>query len=389
MLQVISGFTLTQVPTKAFPNRTSVYSFDFANEIEVFTSWKNITDTATIKFPKNIYIYDSSTGKSTSLEGQNITSGSTGTPFVLRGDQVSITVGYIADSNAAPVTNVIFNGYVAEINNKMPIELKCEDNMFALKQLQATGSTNGIYNDPATAKTMLTDLLSKTNFTVNDNQMNMSLGSFTIKNESVAQVIDRLRKNYKLECYFRGNELRASMIAYYYGDATNYTLNFQYNVISDSLEYKRAAETNIAVTAYSYLEQDDEDSANLYGDTKTTVQRIEYTAQSQPNSDIEIGENQVIYFPNTSMNDLQVCAKARLNRINVDGWIGKVTTFGLPYIKHGDSVTLVDTVLPERAGTYMVKSVKTTMSLSGGLRQEVELDMRIDNLSPSEIALGL
>jgi len=45
--------------------------------------------------------------------------------------------------------------------------------------------------------------------------------------------------------------------------------------------------------------------------------------------------------------------------------------------------------LPERAGTYMVKSVKTTMSLSGGLRQEVELDMRIDNLSPSEIALGL
>jgi hypothetical protein len=237
---------------------------------------------------------------------------------------------------------------------------------------------------------MLLDLLNTTSFTVNDNNMNMALDSnFTLGNKSVAQVINDLRKNYKLECYFRGDELRVAMIVYYPGDAVNSTLDFQYNVITDSLEYKRAIDTNIAVTAYSYNPVAATGS-NVFGkSSKTSNQRIFYTAQSLQDEDIEIGENQTIYFPNASMSDLQTNAQMRLNRVNVDGWVGKVTTFGLPYIKHGDSVTLVDSILPEREGTYMVKSVKTTMSISGGLRQEVELDMRIDELSQDDINAGL
>ena len=49
-------------------------------------------------------------------------------------------------------------------------------------------------------------------------------------------------------------------------------------------------------------------------------------------------------------------------------------------MNHGDQVTLVDSVLPERNGTYLVRSVTTNFGLRG-YRQRVELDIRLDGPS--------
>ena len=45
-----------------------------------------------------------------------------------RGDKIKIIAAY------HPNETVIFTGYIAKINNNVPIELLCEDEMFLLKQ---------------------------------------------------------------------------------------------------------------------------------------------------------------------------------------------------------------------------------------------------------------
>ena len=66
-----------------------------------------------------------------------------------------------------------------------------------------------------------------------------------------------------------------------------------------------------------------------------------------------------------------------LNRVSYEGWRGSFTTFGLPMVKHGYSVSIIDNILPERNGTYMVKQVNTSFGVDG-FRQEIYLDLRID-----------
>ncbi len=379
MLQVVTSFEITQVTPFNGTARSKIINFDFAAEIEVFSSWKNLTDTAVVKFPKNIYVLDKSANKVISLEKQNITQAGTTAPLVLRGDQITITAGYISDSDGIVRTNTIFSGYITEINNRMPIELRCEDNMFALKQLAATPAT---YQSPDNVRDVLQQQIGS-QFTVDDLGQHVDVGTLSVANGSVAQIIDTLRNNYQLECYFKDDTLRVGTVVYYpynisdAGGAENpWIMDFQYNVISDSLEYKRANTIKLGVDAHSYYTE--------VVNGKNKNKRIcVFVGQKD-------GEVQNAFYPNTSdVSKLTTLAKGRLNRINVDGWSGKLTTFGLPFIQHGDAVKLVDKVIPERVGTYMVKSVKTTMSISGGLRQEIELDMRVDELNPSDVNNGL
>ena len=54
-------------------------------------------------------------------------------------------------------------------------------------------------------------------------------------------------------------------------------------------------------------------------------------------------------------------------------------TFGIPYVRHGDNVDILDAIIPERNGRYKVKSVQYSGGVIG-LRQEIELDYLITRL---------
>ena len=71
--------------------------------------------------------------------------------------------------------------------------------------------------------------------------------------------------------------------------------------------------------------------------------------------------------------------------IKYEGFRGTVTTFGLPFTKHGDSLQLINAIVPELGGTYLVKSVKTIFG-QGGYRRIHELDLRIDGLSSTQLS---
>jgi hypothetical protein len=121
-----------------------VFHFSFVNNIEVSSSWKNLTDTAKIKFPKNVFInFADGTNRKLSLKDTpqfiNGRQSNNDAPFVLRGDKIEIQASYIyIDRNGKeiiPEPDIIFSGYIVKVLNKMPIELDCEDNMYQLKQI--------------------------------------------------------------------------------------------------------------------------------------------------------------------------------------------------------------------------------------------------------------
>ena len=66
---------------------------------------------------------------------------------------------------------------------------------------------------------------------------------------------------------------------------------------------------------------------------------------------------------------------------------GKFKTFGLPFVKHGDYVDIIDPVLPERNGRYVVKGVGYEGGING-LRQEIELDYLIGRLDETGKFIG-
>ena len=411
MLRVLSKITFVQQPTTAFPTRNKTLIFNFVNTYEAENSWKDLTDKAKIILPKNIYVQDS-TGKLVSLgapigipDNVNIGGFSSTVPYFLRGDRVTIENGYAyfdARGNEVFPTNQIFDGYISKVTSKKPIELECEDNMWKLKQIMAK---NKVY--PAkqfTLEGILKDMLQGSGFTVNV-LTDTSFGDFRTQNETVAEVLARLRKDYHFESYFRGTELRCGSLVYVEQDAIDdgiKTFQFQRNIISDDLDYRRRDDIDLSAIAYS-INKKELQVRTQSGDVKTKRERLEVLVIIRPDGTVAktprppgqkadfapstAGERRTLYFWNvTDINTLGSLAANELTKYYYTGFRGKFTTFGLPFVRQGDNVDILDPVLIERSGRYKVKSVKYSGGV-GGLRQVIELDYLITRLDPKGNAI--
>lgn len=380
LLRLISKITITQQPTTEYPSRTKIYTFDFLNSFEASDGWEELTDTGKIIFPKNIYFKDE-TGASVSLFGKNIVSGQNTIPILLRGDKIKVELGYkyLTDQGEQTQMNEVFSGFISKIINKLPITLELEDNMWKLKQIQAPNKLfkASEYN----LQTIITELLTGTGFTIRTD-ITTSVGDFRTQNETVAQVLNRISNDYKIKAFFRGDVLTCSGLVYYPEDRKEIIFQFQENIISDNLEYRRKDDVRIGVKAYSIDEQELEETTKD-GKTKTKKKRLEAIVGPQD------GEIRTLFFWNVkTVAELKKQAESRLNRIYYEGFYGSFETFGLPFVSQGDAVILRDAILPERNGTYLVKKVEYTFG-QDGYRQNIYLDIRIDVLSDSEVGAGL
>lgn len=402
MLRPICQITITQQPVGDWPNRKASFSFDFINEIEADDSWEDLTNEAKLIIPRKMYF--NSGGKKITWFGKNLTGGNDTPPLILRGDKVEIQIGYkyFTGRTETSELNTVFSGFVSAINNSMPVEIKCEDEMYLFKQVSAS---NKLY--PAgknNLQIMLTGLLAKvnaakgTNFTAvttdpNNPTIQTNIGDFRTVGETVAQVLKRLEKDYRIESFIRGNELRCSGIVYYPQDRVNHIFGFQENIISDELEYRRLDDYSIGVKAYSVNEVELTETTST-GKKRTKKKRLSVFITKDSKGNIKQipedgfdGEKRTLYLWDVKTTDqLAKMAGERMNRLYYEGFFGKFTVFGLPYVKQGDTVQLRDNILPERNGTYMVKSVKYLFGYDIGIRQEIEVDIRIDQLQ-NNIAL--
>jgi hypothetical protein len=327
----------------------------------------------------------------------------------------------------------------------MPMEIECEDKMWLLKQAQCpnmlfqAGTNTSTYvngdgktisitsfdNKPWDTQSIITALLQNAyiqNYTngqasnpyikdvllpelSNINVINgeglsenisTNIGNFRTQNETICQVLMRLRKDFKLECFFRKNtktqkwnDLYVSGIVYYSQDyvdkATGKIIStaydFQQNIIDgNNLIYLRKDDVRLGIKAYS-VGKYELATTNSSGTKSTKSQRLEVNV-----GDLDGDIRTMFFFPKTDtskdldIENLKTLANQALIKLKYEGWRGTFMSFGLPYVQHGQAVTLKDNVIQERTGTYLVKGTNVTFG-QHGFRRKIDLHIRIDSVT--------
>lgn len=397
MLRCVTYITITQVPTLDFPDRKLVLFFDFVNEFTASDSWASLTNKGTIVLPKKIY-YKDKYGRQQPLEGTNKNIGgfSNPVPFFLRGDTVKIEAGYrYFNQSGSEVTDtsVMFTGYISKVSSKKPINLELEDNMWKLKQVQAIGGNNQFFSkNKYTVESMVKEMMVNSGLTFSVNTTtSTSVGDFLVQNETIAEVLARMQKEYGFMAYFRGNELRVGSFVYIESDAITNTFVFQQNIISDELDYQRKDDIVLSAVATNTIDELT-GKHTKDGQEKTKKKKLEVLVtfrNSNTKPEIYIaskgkpippntgGERRTLkFFGAKTTDELATLAANELRKYYYTGYKGKFTTFGIPFVKQGDNVVIQDPLLPERDGKYKVKSVEYKGGVSG-LRQVVTLDYKI------------
>jgi hypothetical protein len=391
MFRCLTNIVINQKPTLAFPLRSKILTFDFVTSFEASDGWRDLSNKGKVTIPKNLFYRDENNILQP-LFGNNVNIGgfSSAIPLFLRGDSISITSGYkYINSSGLEVPDVkkVFYGYISNVSPKIPIEIEIEDNMWALKQIAVSTHT---FLKTDTLNDILKFMLKGSVFTVNTLETT-TFGAFSIGNETVAQVLQRLQKEYHFEFYFRDNELRGGADVYVLSEALSQNFIFQNNIISDELAYKRKDDIVLSAIASNTLtERTGKFTKDGHAKTKQVRLEVLVTLFNNKQTIREIkrgdvvpendeGERRTFFFTGaTTIDELSSLALKQLNKYYYTGLRGKFLTFAIPYVRTGDIAIITNKKLPEQNGRYIIKSVKYTGGVAGG-RQEIELDYKLIN----------
>lgn len=301
------------------------YVFTNASEVAIKSSFENLTDTATITIARKL-----------KFDGQ-LLAGDSG--IFKRGDAVRISLGYDF------ANELIFSGYLVDIKPGSPLELRCEDEMFQLKKGAIKKTLPG-----ATLKSVLAFIAP--GYPIKS--VEADLGDFRIVNETPAQVLSRLRREYGFKSWFRDGTLYAGLAFWPELQATP-RFTFQKDIIEYDLTFQDKETVRVKVKAIS-MNRDN---------TKTEIEL------GDPD-----GEQRTLTYYNKSTADLNAAAKRDLEQFRFTGFRGSFKSFGTPVVKHGDKVELVDPIIPDRNGVYIAQSVETSFGMSG-YKQTIELGTKV------------
>lgn len=398
MLNLVSEITVEQQGNKRYPDRKQVYTFDFVHSFDMISTWENLTDTAQIVVPQKVY-FAQPDGQYVSWQGKNIGGSQLSPPVIMRGDKVTVSLGYeYYDINKrARVTemNVEFKGWVSKVQSKKPMTIHLADNMYKLQQIQAPTKVWKGY----TVQGVIREMLQGTGFTLKDMISGGPVETtvnppIVTQNQTVAQALEMITEHYKLECFFRGDTLYAAAFRYWPGEAKEHVFRFQQNIIEDDLNYVRVDDVVLGVQAYSFGKL--EAGVRKDGKPKTSLKRYECFGLYE-RGELKIldakpagweGELRTLNLPAESLSELKQLVEKNVWKLIYNGFEGSFTTFGLPSVDHGDNVILQDPILPDRNGTYKVKKVAKKFGVDG-YRQTVTVDLRVDTLTEAQINAGI
>lgn len=269
------------------------------------STWKNLTGTAEITLPRNIRDFDK----------MNISQ------IFKRGDQVIIYLGV----NGSLIEH--FKGYIISTSADIPVVIKCQDEMWKLKQLSVNISMNNCYL-PNLIKTIAPGY----EYSVSE----YKIGSVRFAKTTAAAVMQTLRDDFGIYCFFRNNTLCAGKI--YSDDSVTRNINLE-RIVSNNLTYKTKDEKSIKLTATS----------TLIGGDKLTVELGEKDGEPRDFS----------YFNITKKEDLKALAEKDFDKIMADGFEGDIEIFGAQEVTHGDKLNISSIIYPDRQGLYYADSVIT------------------------------
>lgn len=296
------------------------------------SSWETLTDTATLTFPRKV-----------EWQGKALATGAD--PLIKRGDPVTVELGYDYAGEQVFRANA-FTGYVTSIHATIPVTVECEDAAWLLKQITITKS----YKD-AEINTLLKDLLPSV---VHFESPQVRLGPFRISNATPAMVLDKIKDQYFLKSWFRTGKLYFGL-AYRAELQSKHTIRFDHDVVENDLKYVKEEDVKISLKVIS-VAPDNSRKEYQFGDPG--------------------GEVRTVYYYDKNAADVKLMGEQEIERLRYTGYRGTLTIFGQPFVQHGDVVTITDPFYPERDGSYLVKSVKTSFG-DGGYRQLITLDVKV------------
>lgn len=307
--------------------------------VKIKKGFSNLCNTADVVFPKNIAF--------TSQNEQKLTE------IIKHGSKITIALGY--DNN----NEMEFEGYVTQIQQTIPIRLSCEDEIYVLKRKTLKPKTFDNANLEDIVKYCTDGLgyqLEVTNGTV---------GKFNIEGSNVtaAKVLQYLKEKYGYSSYFVS--AKKLMVGFPFQiTPTNqvFVLDFGFNIKKNNLTYKSKDEVNITLKGISHRKG------------KEPV-KVEYNPKQLIDGD---GESRTIHC-NSNLSEAQILEQLKIEyeRVQVDGYTGTITHFGVPNLQTGDAVVFRDADFIDRKGKYLISDVDIDFGHSGGYSRTISITKKI------------
>jgi hypothetical protein len=311
--------------------RSETFTFPAVNKVTVARSFDKQTQTASVTLPRGIR-YD----KRKIYEGENA--------MMRRGDKIKIIAAYY------PNETVIFTGYISKINNNVPIEILCEDEMFLLKQTISPNLSYKSVDLNTFIGKMLTNI--KVPYKVD---LTAQLGQIRLQEVSIGKVLQVLRDQYGLFSFFVNGVLRVGL-PFYKDEAMKAVFLFE-KMVKDGMDLTYLKKDDVKIQVKGILIKNNDREEFIYGD---------------PSGDIR-----TVFQYGGTKSDLDMKCKSFLEQSNYTGYYGNFKTFLEPLVVPGDYAVIDSWKYPERKGKYLIKSVITEVSTSEGGKQTIELERRI------------
>lgn len=303
-----------------------------AHSVEITSTWKELSDKCTIELPTKGVIITENSKTAVRLD-----------KIFKTGMKVMVELGYNGNYKTE------FVGYLSEITLGVIIKLECEDETYNLKREKL---------QPVIYKKVTLNALLKSIYPeikVSNSIPEVNIENLKVVNATKAFVLQELADKYGLAVYFRRGVLYAGLpYADRIANGTKYEI-FK-NVIDEDLKYLKSGDVRLKIRAVTKLPNNKKVEVEV-GDPD--------------------GEQRTIKLNNAQSKEaLTKLAEAELQRYKYEGYRGTITTFGIPYVQHGETVEINDPRYVERHGSYLVDEVKTKFGTSG-FRREIEIAIKV------------
>lgn len=308
------------------------FSIRRISEVSIESSWKTICDTAELVLPRNVKDFDSKKVKD----------------VFRRGDKVEIYLCYGMDEDL----KLEFSGYITKVSAEYPIRITLEDEMWKLKQTPINFAATNIKLDVFIKKFVK-------NYPI-DIDVDVTLGAVRFSKVTFGEVLKKLQDDFSIYSFIRNGTLT---IAKPYSDVTEDVPAFD-------------LERDCVSNDLNYLSKD-ERLVKIIGQSMQTLAKAVKKREKDKKLKFEFGDADATStinwtFSVTSLKDLEREVKRMYNDWKKEGWDGSFTTFGFPFLQHGQKVKLTSSLYEDRSGIYYIDGLKKTFNIDG-FRQVPEL----------------
>lgn len=314
--------------------------FNVVKSIRVENTIEKFSDTAKIELPREFKNAKQQKGR-LSIANKNLLE------IIKVGDTIKIEAGYNGDLKTE------FDGYITEIGAEIPLLIECEDEMYKLKRMTQISKTF--------ASVTLKELIQfiAPNYTVE--AIDMPLGKFMIENANPYKIIEELKRQYGVRCYFDGKILKAGLNIEF-KPQQKHLFVFGRNIRkSSSLKYITKEKRDRYYKAVSIQKGTSEKITYEYGDKQ--------------------GEHRSLHLPlNLTLNEVKEWTQKIYNSNVFDGYEGSIDSWAIPRTRAGDSADVIDPNYSDkhRDMQLFIESVVTTIDSSSGFKRQNKLSFKIN-----------